>query len=275
MKFFLIVAGGKKKGLPIPISVDLFTIGSDKACQLRSHLPGIGSQHCALVARETKVFIRDLNSGEPTVVNGSVLPPGEEWPLHKGDRMEVGPLEFILQLSEKALSQRDLEEWALGCLDQSRVREFDDPDEHLKSTNVQARATSPAQAAAAILDRLSLIRGEVKGRLRVGREGTITTIRFNDQFLVDEAEIAFIKKELHEHLNKQNLRVLLDFKNIRRMSTVALAMIDDLNRWLRPWGSSLALCRVRAEIQNTVQAIAITSKIPIFSDKIQALTAKW
>ena len=40
MKFYLIVAKGSKQGLPIPITVDLFLIGSDKMCQLRKRSLG-------------------------------------------------------------------------------------------------------------------------------------------------------------------------------------------------------------------------------------------
>ena len=42
MKLFLIVAKGKHQGMPIPFKIDLFLIGSDKMCQMRSHVPGVG-----------------------------------------------------------------------------------------------------------------------------------------------------------------------------------------------------------------------------------------
>src|SRR4051812_31532739 len=89
MKFYLIVAKGKNKGMPIPISVDLFMIGSGTECQLRCKLPTMPAEHCALVTRERKVFVRDFDSGEPTLVNGSLVPPGQEWPLHAGDLLKI------------------------------------------------------------------------------------------------------------------------------------------------------------------------------------------
>src|SRR6516162_3876116 len=120
MKFYLIVAKGKHQGLPIPIEIDLFLVGNEKVCQLRSQLEDIGAQHCAFLTRERKVFLRDMGSGEPTLVNGESLPNNGEWPLHAGDRIKVGPLEFVIQFREKPLSQRDLEEWALKCLDDAQ-----------------------------------------------------------------------------------------------------------------------------------------------------------
>src|ERR1700722_9297219 len=121
MKFYLIVAKGSKQGLPIPIAVDLFLIGSDRICQLRKR--GLGAKHCALVTRDKKVFVRDMDSGHSTLVNGSAIPTGSEWPLHAGDRICVGPLEFLIKFREQGLSGKDLEEWAMRSLDEQQEQE--------------------------------------------------------------------------------------------------------------------------------------------------------
>src|SRR5262249_23459505 len=91
MKLYLIVAKGRHQGMPILIKVDLFLMGSEKICQLRSGLPGILPQHCAVVTRGNRVFVRNLGDGK-TSVNGQAVPSGSEWPLHKDDRLVVGPL---------------------------------------------------------------------------------------------------------------------------------------------------------------------------------------
>jgi anti-anti-sigma regulatory factor len=269
MKFYLIVAKGKHKGMPIEIKVDLFLIGSKKICQLHSNMEGVGEEHCALVTRERKVFLRDLDSGEATSLNGSVVPPGEEWPVHAGDMLEVGPLEFMIQFREKPLSQRDLEEWAAKCLDVSSERElFGDEEE-----DGFHQPTDASEAAAAIIDKLQAQRGLVMGRLRIGRDGSITAVRFNDTHMVEESEIALIKKELCEFLAHPNLRVLLDFKNVRRMSTAAINMLREFCIWLRPWGSNIAFCRVRADLQPMLVTMGLN--IRVFPDKRTAMAAKW
>jgi anti-anti-sigma regulatory factor len=272
MKFYLIVARGKKKGMAIPISVDLFLLGSDKMCQLRSHKPGIAAQHCALVTRDMKVFVRDLSSGEKTLLNGNLVPPGEELPLHAGDRLALGPLEFVLQFRERPLSGRDLEEWALRCLDIDNEREIYEEEDF---RGLRQHLDTPAQAAEEILALLQAKRGVVKGRLRIGRDGNVTLVRINDINLVEESEIALIKMELYDNLSKSNLRVLLDCKNIRRMSTAAVAMIDELATWLKPWGSKLALCRVRPELKDILPRLNLHNYIPHFADKQKALATKW
>jgi anti-anti-sigma regulatory factor len=265
MKFYLIVARGKKQGMPIPITVDLFLLGSDKECQLRN--PNLGPKQCAFVTRDKKVFVRDFDSGHVTLVNGALIPPGEEWPLHAGDRIALGNLEFMIQYREKPLSQRDLEEWAARCLDVDEGKELEDEDEIRPPTNA-------SQAAQGIIDRLSAQRGTIKGRLRVGMDEGITTIRFNDRHLVDESEIALIKKELCDNVSKPNVRVLLDLKNVRRLSTAAAVMVSDVNRWLRHRGGTMAICRIRPELQEILGVLEVEN-IPRFGDKKTALTARW
>lgn len=275
MKFYLIVAKGKKQGMPIPIEIDLFLIGSGNYCQLRAVHETIGEQHCALVKRERKVFIRDMGSGEVTVVNGEILPSGEEWPLHAGDVLEVGPLKFMIQFREKALSQRDLEEWALKCLDHASEKKMTAMEKLETLATFTEEAEGASQVAGAILDKMSARRGVVKGRLRIARDGAITIVRINDLYLVEEAELALIKKELHENLARNNLRVLIDMKNVKRMSTAAVEMFGEVKSWLRSHSSRMAMCRMKAELQDMAVNFQEMEGVKFYSDKQLAMTANW
>jgi anti-anti-sigma regulatory factor len=270
MKFFLIVAKGKHKGMPIEIKVDLFMIGSAKMCQLRSQKPGVGAEHCALVMRDRKVFIRDMNSGHVTVVNGSAMPPSQEWPIHAGDRLEVGPLEFVVQMREKALSQRDTEEWALKCLDVSGA--IATTYEALEDDEI-SRPSNAAQAAAAIIDRLQVQRGLVLGRLRIGIEQGITHVRLTDAQMIDDAEIALVKKELCDNLGRNNLRILIDFKNVKRMSSAAAKMFTEFYTWARNYGSTLALCRLRPDLKDMLSTMGLS--VPVFDTKSASVHERW
>jgi len=267
--YYLIIANGNHKGTPIPISGDLFMIGNDKICQLQPKLPEIGARHCALVTRDGKVFVRDLDSGFPTMLKGDLIAPGEEWPAHAGDRIEVGPLEFMIQYREKPLWGRDLEEWGAKCLDVSADRDLFDED-----ADAFHRATTAAEAAAMIIDKLQAQRGLIMGRLRIGRQSGVTTVRFNDRHLIDEGEIAMIKKELCDNLSRANVRVLLDCKNVTRMSTGAVKMLDEFRGWLGPWGSSLAICRIRPELLQMMRTMGL-AQVPVFPDKRAAMDARW
>jgi anti-anti-sigma regulatory factor len=266
MKVYLIVAKGSKQGLAVPISVDLFMLGSDRICQLRA--PNLPAKQCALICRDKKIFICDFNSGQPTLINDQLLPPGEEWPLHAGDRLDVGSLHFMVQFHEKSLSGRDLEEWAASCLDiEERRNILDESDFFHKKTNA-------ADAAAQIIEHMNTMKGQVMGRLRIGKDQGITTVRINDTMLVEESEIQHVKKELTDNLSRPNLRILLDLKNVRRMSTNAISMITDFSRWARPFGSTVAICRIRPEMKEVMTMMHV-ARIPIFPDKPTAYTSKW
>lgn len=276
MKFYLIVAKGKHRGLPIPINVDLFVIGTAKQCQLRAQHPDMGEQQCALVSRERKVFIRDLGSGKRTAVNGQEVPVSEEWPLHKGDTVAAGPLEFRVSFHEKQLSQRDLEEWALKTLDEDqgpRKSAFDEIDEAISAAGREFH--DAAEAAAAILGKASAMKGVVRGRLRISRDGPVTVVRINDVYLVEEAELAHLKRELQDNLNQNNLRVLLDLKNVRRMSAAAVSLFADMSHWLKTKSSTMALCRMRPELAGVVGDLRNLFNIRVFDDKDKAVAAKW
>ncbi len=275
MKFYLIVAKGKRRGLPIPIEVDLFVIGSAKMCQLRADHPDIGEQHCAFAVRGRKVFIRDLGSGKATMVNGEVMPPSEEWPLHKGDTITVGPLEFRINFHEKQLNQRDLEEWALKQLDEDTGPKVSALEE-LEAVNKAAYDRNDAASVAnAIISRLNAQKGVLRGRLRISQEGSVTLVRLQDVYLVDDAELVHLKRELYENLNHPNLRVLLDFKNVRRMSSAAAELLAELGEWLRRFGSTLAMCRLRPELNDMMRGMKSLYNFRIFPDKETALAQRW
>jgi anti-anti-sigma regulatory factor len=276
MKLYLIAATGKHRGMPIPIRMDLFLLGSDSACQLRSHLPGVGGQHCALVTRDKKVFVRDLGAGSETTVNGEVMPVGEEWPVQAGDRVAVGPLEFLVQFRDKPHSQQELEDWARRCLDRAldEDEDEDDGDEELLQT-VGVRPVTASDAAAALLNKFQARKGIVRGHLWISQDEDTTAFRFNVRYLVEVSEIALVKKELMSHLVKPTPRVLLDFKNVRRLSAACGEMLLELFRDLQARGTRLALCRVRPEILPLLRTLKVLHHMPHFRTKETALGAKW
>ena len=269
MKFFLVIANGRRSGLPIHIDVDLFLLGSTRMCQLRS--PALASKHCALVTRDNKVFLRDFDGGKPTLLNEDPIPPGSECRLHPGDLLGVGPLEFIIEFAEgheADLSQADEEEWSAQSLDETCIEDVLHEVEHGN------RIDNAQQAAAQLLDHLTIVKGVVKGRLRIARQNGILIVVFSDTMIVDEAEISQIQRELREALGAPNQRIVLDFKNIDRLSSNGVVMIRDLDRWLGAFGSKLAICRVRSEILTMISTL-IPTPITIFPDKRSALAGKW
>ena len=273
MKFYLIVAKGSRRGLPIPIEIDLFMIGGHKTCQLRKQHPDIGEQQCAIVTRGKKVFIRDLGSGSATLVNGEVMPPSEEWPLHAGDKIGVGPLEFLISYREQQAAQRDMEAWALKQLDADTGPKKSALEELKSLTTDDYDHDDASSVAGSMISQLSAKKGVVRGRLRILHEDGVTVVMINDMQLVDDAELAHLKKELHDNLNFPNLKVLLDFKVVRRMSTAAAEMLAGMADWLARTGGTIAMCRMSTDINRMMLGMQSVYNFRIFGDKAQALAA--
>jgi hypothetical protein len=272
-RYFLIVANGSKRGLPIRVTDDLFLVGSEKECQLRSNHSDVAPRHFSLATRLNKVFVRDWNSGQPTLVNDALLPPGEEWPVHAGDYIKAGPLEFLVQFREPSVAQQDLEEWALRCLDEDEQRDAGNEYESLTGyTDRLERASDvAAQAIAKMMDH----KGVEEGRLRIFEQGDIVIIRFNDARLLEESEIALVLKEIQDHVDQPAMRILLDFKNVRRLSAAAVDMLTDLSRWLAGQHSRLALCRLSPDLNWILATLNAIRPVAHFPDKRSALNSSW
>jgi pSer/pThr/pTyr-binding forkhead associated (FHA) protein len=103
MQIVLTVMGGVHNGREIPINVPVFLIGRDPSCHLRPASPEVSRQHCALVIRGERAFLRDYGSRNGTNLNHRVLMHGE-LQLEDGDFIEVGPLAFKVALMAHAPS---------------------------------------------------------------------------------------------------------------------------------------------------------------------------
>ena len=119
------------------------------------------------------------------------------------------------------------------------------------------------------------MKGVVRGRLRISQEGGVTIVRVNELYLVEPAELSLLKKELYDNLGGKNLKVLLDLKSVRRMSSAAVNLFGELSRGLRERGSCLAFCRLRPDLAGMLYDLESVFHFRVFDDKAVALSAKW
>jgi predicted component of type VI protein secretion system len=96
MKVVLVVAGARRAGQEVPVSVSPFLIGRASECHLRPASAFVSHRHCALSVRGDEVRVRDFGSTNGTFVNGTRIQ--DEAPLHEGDRLQVGPLLFDVRV---------------------------------------------------------------------------------------------------------------------------------------------------------------------------------
>jgi len=103
MKLSLKVAQGVHEGKLIPVPVAQFLIGREESCQLRPASPAVSKRHCAIQVRSDKVYVRDIGSTNGTFINDQQIT--QEVEVQHGDRLKIGPLEFVIQIEKSATAK--------------------------------------------------------------------------------------------------------------------------------------------------------------------------
>ena len=75
------------------------SMGREASCQLVLASKQVSRKHCEVRLTADGLVIRDLNSANGTKVNGARIPPQEDVPLKRGDRVEIGSKDecFVIQ----------------------------------------------------------------------------------------------------------------------------------------------------------------------------------
>jgi predicted component of type VI protein secretion system len=105
MKVSLVVASGVHQGKVILITGQQFLIGRDPHCQLRPASQAVSKQHCAVLIRDGKVFVKDFGSTNGTLLNDAPV-QNEERVVANNDNLKIGPLDFTVRIEVPA-SGRD------------------------------------------------------------------------------------------------------------------------------------------------------------------------
>jgi predicted component of type VI protein secretion system len=87
------ILSGKHAGREIVVPRSQFLIGRADECDLRPASPAVSRRHCALTIVGEGVTIEDFGGSNGTLVNDRRISGKRE--LLSGDRIRVGPLEFL------------------------------------------------------------------------------------------------------------------------------------------------------------------------------------
>lgn len=105
MKVTLLVRAPKKPEKRVVVERDV-VIGRGKNCNLQVLSNDVSRQHCRLVVGESDVAVRDLGSGNGTLINNRQTEPNIDAPLISGDIVRIGPLVMKVEF-ESATSQQE------------------------------------------------------------------------------------------------------------------------------------------------------------------------
>jgi pSer/pThr/pTyr-binding forkhead associated (FHA) protein len=97
MEVKLVVIGGSRSGMEIPVRGPKFFVGRAEDCHLRPQSELVSRHHCAILLEDGFVSIRDFGSRNGTLVNGEAVSGERE--LKSGDRLKIGPLELDVQIT--------------------------------------------------------------------------------------------------------------------------------------------------------------------------------
>ena len=85
---------GRSKSFPLPSTVTV--VGRRQDCDLCIPLNIVSRRHCEFNLDEGTLSVRDLESRNGTYVNSELI--SDETVLKPGDRIKIGPLNFIAQI---------------------------------------------------------------------------------------------------------------------------------------------------------------------------------
>jgi pSer/pThr/pTyr-binding forkhead associated (FHA) protein len=101
MRVKLLVVQGRPQGKSLLFPRGEFVIGRGTECHIRPNSDWVSRQHCLLRVALDSVHLRDLGSRNGTLVNGTRVVG--ECRLANGDKLQIGPLVFQLELEDAAV----------------------------------------------------------------------------------------------------------------------------------------------------------------------------
>lgn len=127
MKVTLFVRAPKKPEKRVVVERDV-VIGRGKDCDLRVLSNDVSRKHCQLVVGESEVAVRDLGSGNGTLINNQQIEPNVDARLISGDMVQIGPLVIKVEFDAAAIEPAMLEPVESSKLVEDRPAEMPTPD---------------------------------------------------------------------------------------------------------------------------------------------------
>jgi hypothetical protein len=152
----LVVIGGKKAGMEIPISTPTFLIGRGEGCHIRPQCKFVNAVHCQISVDKDKksVAIEDCSGGVGTFVNGEKI----KWryTLKNGDRIKVGTLELEVRLDTKKEVEKKQPAPKSKTFVASNIAAVDDDDKDIAQWLNEGPTSAPPVAAIPAVSAVSM-----------------------------------------------------------------------------------------------------------------------
>jgi anti-sigma B factor antagonist len=108
--------------------------------------------------------------------------------------------------------------------------------------------------------------------MEVDRVGPVTVVRFTGRAIVDARSIGLIGAELTRLVDKfGNRQVLLNFGQVRNLSSYMLAGIVNLHKKVDAVGGRVDVCALDPELRKVFELTRLSKLVSIYGDEREAL----
>ena len=114
---------------------------------------------------------------------------------------------------------------------------------------------------------------EVDSCLVVEAVGEVPVARFTRELILGGALADAVGEKLAAALEANKARLLLDFANVKSLSSTGLAKLISLNRKAESLGGRFALCNLRPEIREIMDVTRLSQLLCIYPAEQEALAS--
>ncbi len=110
-----------------------------------------------------------------------------------------------------------------------------------------------------------------QGKLKIVQDNDITLISFLDVSLLDETSIQPLGKQLEEISAKENIKLILSFRNIEYASSAVLGRLVKIYKIVKANKGTIKLCNIKSNILSVFKVTKLDKMFEIHPDEDKAL----
>jgi anti-anti-sigma factor len=247
----LVVATGRSEGTAVRLARPRFLIGRDGTCHLRPRSRLVSRRHACVERRGSRVLLRDLGSTNGTLLNGRLL-HRESREIHPGDRIQIGPLQFVVAARAPTSSEDQVADWLR-----------DD----------SATAADDAREVSAVGDSVD---DETLPGLSYEVVEDVLVVTPLASHLDDESSVGLLRAGLVAlHERGLSHRVVIDLSRVAHLSSLAIGVLVAHCLRLERRGGALRISSPLPRVHAILQEIRLPMVLDVLLTRDEAVLGTW
>lgn len=113
---------------------------------------------------------------------------------------------------------------------------------------------------------------EIRPRISVEYEENATIVTFTEEKILEDAEIRSLQESVLSVVDQEGAtNLILDFKNVRFLSSAVLGVLIRVSKKVHEQGGHLRLCHIAPKIHEIFRITRLTEAFEIHKDRASAL----